>query len=312
VDPDGRFACWIVPGLCDPVNLAQGYMAVRSVLGEENQKRLDKYAGKAIQGLIAAKANLGAAQQVTDKVIDEVAYLHAGGNTLGDLQASGESAVGKFVARTGFGLVNAAISSPQMAADDLVAAHARVGDAWTVATDSSRSALERVDAGSYILDVFSQDLLMVAGTLEAAGVRGPTLYAPKVLPTEIVYGTEVVSDPSFQMMGAEGPSPGTGIVKYDPQFASEQILGESWETQGGRTIGPHAAARMTTPPRGRAPMTKAEVDAVLDTATKVKKVTPHPEGDTITVQRPDLPGKPQVVVDAATGKRVVTVIKNEP
>jgi RHS repeat-associated protein len=93
VDPDGRFACWIVPGLCDPVNLAQGYMAVRSVLGEENQKRLDKYAGKAIQGLIAAKANLGAAQQVTDKVIDEVAYLHAGGNTLGDLQASGESAV---------------------------------------------------------------------------------------------------------------------------------------------------------------------------------------------------------------------------
>jgi hypothetical protein len=57
-------------------------------------------------------------------------------------------------------------------------------------------------------------------------------------------------------------------------------------------------------------MTREEVDRVLDTATRVKQLTVHPEGDTITVQRPDLPGKPQVVVDAATGKRVITVIKN--
>jgi len=49
---------------------------------------------------------------------------------------------------------------------------------------------------------------------------------------------------------------------------------------------------------------------VLDTATRVRKVTIKADGDTVTVQRPDLPGKPQVVVDAATGKRVVTVIKN--
>jgi hypothetical protein len=102
----------------------------------------------------------------------------------------------------------------------------------------------------------------------------------------------------------------TAIVKYDPKFASEQLLGESWETAGGRTIGPHAAERMKNPPRGRAPMSKTEVDEVLDTANKVRKVTQHPEGDTITVQRTDLPGKPQVVVDAATGKRVITVVKN--
>jgi len=69
---------------------------------------------------------------------------------------------------------------------------------------------------------------------------------------------------------------------------------------------------MVSPPPGRAPMTKAEVDYVLDTATKIRKVTQHPEGDTITVQRPDLPGKPQIVVDAETGKRVITVIKNKP
>jgi RHS repeat-associated protein len=106
-------------------------------------------------------------------------------------------------------------------------------------------------------------------------------------------------------------TPGTAIVKYDPKLAAEQLLGESWETQGGRTISPHAAQQMTKPPPGRVPMTKDEVDVVLDTATKVRKVTVKPEGDTVTVQRPDLPGKPQVVVDAATGKRVVTVIKNK-
>ena len=31
-------------------------------------------------------------------------------------------------------------------------------------------------------------------------------------------------------------------------------------------------------------MTSAEVDQVLDTADKILKVSPHPEGDTITVQ----------------------------
>jgi hypothetical protein len=57
-------------------------------------------------------------------------------------------------------------------------------------------------------------------------------------------------------------------------------------------------------------MTKAEVDEVLDQANRIRKVTPHPQGDTVTVQNTRMPGKPQVVVDAATGRRVVTVIKN--
>jgi len=31
----------------------------------------------------------------------------------------------------------------------------------------------------------------------------------------------------------------------------------------------------------------------------------------VTVQHPGLPGKPQVTVDALTGQRVITVIKNK-
>jgi len=37
-------------------------------------------------------------------------------------------------------------------------------------------------------------------------------------------------------------------------------------------------------------MTMEEVDQVLDTATKIKKITPHPEGTTVTVQHPGMPG----------------------
>ena len=84
------------------------------------------------------------------------------------------------------------------------------------------------------------------------------------------------------------------------------------QTPGGRTLTDHAVERMDNPPRGRAPMSVTEVDDVLNTADKIKKVSPHPKGDTITVQNTQMPGKPQVVVDAKTGNNVVTVIKNEP
>jgi len=194
VDPDGRFACWLAPGVCDPARMASWYIGVRSMLGEENQARLDKYALAAIQGYFVAKDALGRTRQLGETVVDEAAYVHAGGNWFGNLQAAGESAVGKFVLRTGFGVANLAMSSPQVFTADLVDAHARVGDTWSVATDSSKSNLQRVEAGAYILDMFSQDLLMVAGTMQAGGVRGPMLYTPKprILATEVVYGTEVV------------------------------------------------------------------------------------------------------------------------
>jgi hypothetical protein len=59
-------------------------------------------------------------------------------------------------------------------------------------------------------------------------------------------------------------------------------------------------------------MSLPEIDRVLDAGTKIRKVSPHPKGDTIKVQHPHMEGKPQVVVDAATGKRIITVIKGLP
>ena len=100
-------------------------------------------------------------------------------------------------------------------------------------------------------------------------------------------------------------------AKYDPKFAAEQILGGPAETPGGRIITDHAARQMTTPPPGRVPMTAEEIDKVLDTGNKITKINPHPQGTTVTVQQTGMSGKPKVVVDAATGNRVVTVIKNK-
>ena len=99
-------------------------------------------------------------------------------------------------------------------------------------------------------------------------------------------------------------------VKYDPQFAAEQILGGSAKTPGGRTITPHAADRMVNPPAGRSPMSASQVDQVLDEGDRIRKVDMlHPKGPTVTIQNTKMLGKPQVVVDAETGNRVVTVIQ---
>ena len=96
-------------------------------------------------------------------------------------------------------------------------------------------------------------------------------------------------------------------VPFDGEFATKQLLGTT-KTPGGRDINFHAADRMVNPPRGRRTMTPAEVDQVLDGATNVCKRTPHPQGNTLTIQNRNLPGRPQVVVDEATGTRVITVI----
>ncbi|WP_088741034.1 hypothetical protein [Haliangium sp. UPWRP_2] len=110
---------------------------------------------------------------------------------------------------------------------------------------------------------------------------------------------------------AAGQVGATQLAPYDPAFAAQQILGHPPVTPGGRVLTPHAAERMAKPPSGRSPMSVHEVDEVLDRGTRIRKVSPHPQGATVTVQHPGMPGKPQVVVDAATGKRVITVIKND-
>lgn len=65
---------------------------------------------------------------------------------------------------------------------------------------------------------------------------------------------------------------------------------------------------MVNPPAGRAPMTPMEVDQVLDGATKVVKRSYHPQGNTLTIENANMPGKPRVIVDEATGTRIITVI----
>lgn len=101
----------------------------------------------------------------------------------------------------------------------------------------------------------------------------------------------------------------TALAKYDADFAAQQILKSTTNvTQGGRTISVHAAERMMTPPVGRGPTTMAEVDHFLDTATQVRKISPHPLGDTLTLRNANAPRVKEVVVDAATGQRVITVI----
>ena len=112
------------------------------------------------------------------------------------------------------------------------------------------------------------------------------------------------------LLARPGSSSRGALVKYDPEFAAAQILGERPVTQGGRTITAHAAQRMVSPPGGRRPMSKAEIDQVLDQGNRIKKIDmTHPMGPTVTVQNTRMPGRPQVVVDAATGRRVVSVIQ---
>ncbi len=79
-------------------------------------------------------------------------------------------------------------------------------------------------------------------------------------------------------------------------------------TPAGQPMTSHAVERAITPPVGRAPMTGAEVDQILQTGATRLTATNLKEG-TITIQAKGMPGKPQVAVSYTTG-RVTTVIKN--
>jgi RHS repeat-associated protein len=125
------------------------------------------------------------------------------------------------------------------------------------------------------------------------------------------------AEPNTSATPAAEPPPAAGgktdaLVKYDPEFATKQILGDHTPegnlTPGGRAVTPHAAERMVQNSKGRVPMTKQQVDQVLNKGDVIRKITPHPEGTTITIRNTKMPGKPEVVVDAETGKRVITVV----
>jgi RHS repeat-associated protein len=88
------------------------------------------------------------------------------------------------------------------------------------------------------------------------------------------------------------------------------VLGGPAVTPGGRTITDHAARQMRNPPPGRVQASPLDVDAVLD-GGQVRKRSFPVGGETLTIRNSSLPGNPDVVVDAATGNRVITVIKRE-
>lgn len=64
---------------------------------------------------------------------------------------------------------------------------------------------------------------------------------------------------------------------------------------------------MVNPPPGRVPTTIWEIDEFLDTAAEIRKVSFHPKGDTITLRNSNSPIH-EIVVDAETGNRIITVI----
>ncbi|MFW1801757.1 RHS repeat-associated core domain-containing protein [Acinetobacter nematophilus] len=100
---------------------------------------------------------------------------------------------------------------------------------------------------------------------------------------------------------------GASPILWDGAYATRQILGTT-TTPAGRSINFHAAERMVYPPKGRIPMSPKEIDAVLDGATNIRKMTYNIYGDTLTIQNKNMLGSPQVVVDAQTGNRIITVI----
>jgi hypothetical protein len=111
-------------------------------------------------------------------------------------------------------------------------------------------------------------------------------------------------------VAAEAPA-GSAVVRYDPEWASRQLLGQNTPgstgyavTLGGRTVSAYAAERVAQGGPGRPPTSLEMVDDILNSGTSVRF---DPLRDTIRVRAPEWPGKPYVVVDS-TGQHVVTVM----
>lgn len=99
-------------------------------------------------------------------------------------------------------------------------------------------------------------------------------------------------------------------VRFDPQFASRQILNQPATsgyavTPGARTISAHAAERIAYGGPGRPSTTLEYVDQILDQGTEVVY---DPIRDTIRVRATQLAGRPYVVVSASDPDHVVTVV----
>ncbi len=114
--------------------------------------------------------------------------------------------------------------------------------------------------------------------------------------------------PRVTVYAHTGEGGSRALVPYDPDFAAAQTLGRvSNLTPGGRSLSVHAAQEFMMPKGGRrSPLSLSELDDVLDRGQFLRYDPLRRNGPTILVStRPSLRA-PFVVVDAASGTRIVT------
>lgn len=166
---------------------------------------------------------------------------------------------------------------------------------------------------AYAAGTLADSALGLGGSVAAAGAARTGFRAPGAQAAQFGPGglppaaTEPVSQPPRSAIGTADRVGNAPPALFDGALATRQILGTA-TTPAGRQIMFHAADRMVNPPSGRAPMSPAQVDQVLDGATSVVKRQYHPLGGTLTIENANMPGRPRVIVDEATGQRIITVI----
>jgi len=158
--------------------------------------------------------------------------------------------------------------------------------------------------------ITATNTLISFATGTTASSIGETLAIRRALNNTPAPGTALNDLPTTNLVAPQ-TTPGSGVVKYDPELVSRQMLGQNTPgstgfgvTPGGRTVSAHAAERVSTGGPGRPPTSLSTVDDILDTGTSVRF---DPIRDTIQVRAPQIPGKPFVVVDSG-GTHVVTVM----
>lgn len=163
-------------------------------------------------------------------------------------------------------------------------------------------------APAYVYDVATVASVDVrtGGGVDSGSAQFTGLRERDVAPAGSIQGTSTT--PAVLGNATEA---GTDLVRYDPEWASRQLLDQNTPgssgygvTPGGRTVSAHAAERISVGGPGRPPTSLSTVDEILDTGTSVRY---DPIRDSIQVRAPQMPGRPYVVVDSS-GTHIVTVM----
>ena len=138
----------------------------------------------------------------------------------------------------------------------IVAVLATILSTATASAASSPTAETRVGAHNLTAEV-----LIEPPQREAAGQR----LGNDAAGSEIVVATGVA---------AKGADEAGALVRYDPEFASRNLLGQIGEgyarTPSGYTVSAHAAERIVYGAPGRSPTTLSRVDDILNNPTRTR------------------------------------------